>query len=750
MDIVMNTVELRIIIIDDNPHIHQDVIKVLRAPNKSSQEFEDLDAALYGETDVSFADNYLPEFTFDTATQGQEGVKKIKRALKEGRPYALAFVDIRMPPGWDGIETIRRIWKTDPHVQIVICTAFSDYNWEETIEKLGISDNFLILKKPFDTISVRQLACALTQKWLLAKESKQHMETLNTTVKEKTATLQSALSLVRATLESTAEGVLLVDLKRKIIDYNQRFINLFDIPKSLIDYHDENMVQELIADKIIEADAYLANISTLHKKKKETNQQTIHLKRGEILELTSQPHYVGSVITGRVFSFHDITERSFMEEKLEHQATHDDLTDLPNRVLLHDRIQQAIAYSARNKTHFAVLFFDLDRFKLVNDSLGHECGDKLLSAVAKRMSSIIRNEDTLSRLGGDEFVILLPGLQKEEDVLKRMYKIIQSFEEPFDISGSSIILTTSIGISFYPSNGNTVSTLLKNADLAMYQAKELGGNQFKYYTHKLNEKSQKKLQLEISLREALKNNEFFLLYQPQLDITDQAFLSVEALIRWQHPKKGIVLPLSFIPAAEECGLIIPIGEWVIREACKQIKAWHDDGFPYISIAVNVAAGQLKQPNLDTVINDILQEYQISPARLEIEITENVIINHADVIKMLNKLKKLGLKIALDDFGAGNSSLNYLKQIHVDRLKIDRSFIKNISISHSDEVIIAAIIAMSKNMSFKVLAEGVDKQNQIDFLKGKFCDEVQGFFYSQPLKPSAVIDFIKSHQPKTGE
>ena len=733
--------EFRIIIIDDNPNIHQDVIKVLTIPHKTSKEFNELDAAIFGKDQQDDNYEYLPKFLFDTATQGIEGVEKIKRGTESGKPYALAFVDIRMPPGWDGIETIKRIWKIDPNIQIVICTAFSDYNWEETIKKLGMSDNFLILKKPFDNMAIRQIACALTQKWLLTQDARKHTEFLNQTVIEKTQSLQRTLSLLHATLESTTEGILVVDLKGVVIDYNKRFVRLFNIPKALLSAHDSNLVQKFIINTIENPKDLSALINRLRVTIDEDSQLTIRLKNGKIFEVASQPHRLSDVTVGRVWSFKDVTERAFMMQELEYQATHDMLTSLPNRILLHDRINQSISMALRHKNLFATLFFDLDRFKIVNDSLGHEFGDQLLCKVAKRLSKTMRKADTLARLGGDEFVIILPGLAKKEEAIRLANKIILAFQEPFKIAGQDILISSSMGISLFPSNGKTVSTLLKNADLAMYQAKEHGGNQFKFYTMALNRQSKKQLSLDIDLRHALQKKQFFLVYQPQLDIVNQHFLSVEALIRWHHPAKGIMPPLTFIPEAEESGLIIPIGEWVIQEACRQINAWRKVGLPYITVAVNVAASQLKQANFDKVVYGILQKYKIAPNYIEIEITENVIIN-VEVRCMINKLRDLGLKISLDDFGTGNSSLTNLTQIKIDRIKIDRSFVKNIGISHKDEVIIEATISMAKNMGFKVLAEGVDSQNQIDFLKSKLCDEVQGFIYSKPLTATAIVDYVR--------
>lgn len=736
----MNDPDLRIIVIDDNPAIHQDFIKVLSI-KEHSQVFKDLDEQLFGKNSQEHR-NLLPHFQIDTAEQGREGVEKIKVALEEEKPYALAFVDIRMPPGWDGLETIVRMWEIDKDIQVVICTAYSDYSWEKTIQKLGMSDNLLILKKPFDKIAVRQLACALTRKWVLAKESKIHTESLHQIVNERTESLQQSLSLLRATIESSTNGILVVDLLKKVVDYNQQFVKIWDIPQFILEVKDEDLLFKYMLSLLNKSDEFLNQLNRLYDKIDDSTVQLVKFKNQEkIIECHSQPHRINTKTVGRVWSFRDITERAFLERKLEHQATHDSLTDLPNRVLLTDRIQQTIHIAARRHQEFAILFFDLDRFKLINDSLSHKVGDTLLLAVAKRLSELLRGEDTLARLGGDEFVMIIPELKKPENLVNIAQKILRSFSQPFYIAGREILISTSIGISLYPTDGKTISKLLKNADLAMYHAKEEGGNQFKFYTPKLNENICYRLQLESELRRALMNHEFFLLYQPQFDMDERSLVGVEALIRWKHPKKGTIFPFDFIHIAEESGLIVPIGEWVIHEVCKQLQTWKKNKLPLIRISINITTQQLKQANFAKMLGSIIKKYEVDPEHLEIEITENVIITHVEIQHMIQKIKKLGVKIVLDDFGTGNSSINYLKKIHFDRLKIDQTFVQNISRSKSDEVIIEAIIAMARSFNFKVLAEGVENEKQIKFLKEKNCDGVQGFLLSKPVFAEEITKIL---------
>ena len=546
------------------------------------------------------------------------------------------------------------------------------------------------------------------------------------------------------TIDSSKDGILVIDLQNKIIDYNTKLIKILDVPDVVISAKDVSLLRKYILSKTKRSSDYCNNLNIFDTQHTITqNRQVINLKDGRILEYYSQPYELNNVIIGSVWTFRDITEQVYLEKELEYQAMHDALTNLPNRILLYDRITKAINHSKRNKKSFTILFFDLDRFKLINDSLGHNFGDELLCAVAKRLTSSIRKQDTLSRLGGDEFVMLLPGLSEHCDILNFVQKISALFKEPFKIARKHISISTSIGVSVYPVDGAKPGTLLRKADLAMYLAKGQGGGTYSFYTEKLNQESKNKLKIEIELRTALEKNQFFLLYQPQFNISNQDFLSVEALIRWQHPKKGVILPLSFIPIAEESSLIVPIGEWVIQEACRQIRAWHDVNLPYIRVGVNVAAQQLKQANFDEFISNMLKEYEIPPEYLEIEITENVIISHHEILRMIEKLKKIHVKITLDDFGTGNSGLNYLKKIHIDRLKIDKSFINNITKSSCDEVIIEAIIAMASSMNLKIVAEGVENQSQIEFLKNKNCEEVQGYYYSKPITPQELKNYLKT-------
>ena len=498
-----STNNLRIIIIDDNPEIHKDFIKILATDQSSVEVLDDLEKALFAQEDIKPAQLILPHFEIDTVSQGQEGVEYIKKALKEGKPYALAFVDVRMPPGWDGIETIKHIWELDRDMQIVICTAYSDYSWEETIDELGVSDNLLILKKPFDNVSVRQLACALTKKWQLMQESREHTESLEKHIQERTDSLQKSLSLTRATLESSTDGILVVDSADKVIDFNKNFVTLWKISSSIMDLKDNKIIVEYVSEQLQDPKEFLANIQKIKSHPEEKKFDVLKFVDGRVFERYSQPHKVNGKTVGRVWSFRDVTKRVYLEEKLEYQATHDTLTDLPNRALLSDRINQAIAAAKRDHTFVGVLFFDLDRFKLINDSLSHEAGDDLLKSFAKRVKESIREGDTLARIGGDEFVMVLPNLHKEEEAMSIANKVLLLMQSPFLIAKRKVIVTASIGISLYPKDGKNSDELLKNADLAMYRSKESGSNQFQFYTDDLNKQSLEYLEKETELRQAI-------------------------------------------------------------------------------------------------------------------------------------------------------------------------------------------------------------------------------------------------------
>jgi diguanylate cyclase (GGDEF)-like protein len=430
-------------------------------------------------------------------------------------------------------------------------------------------------------------------------------------------------------------------------------------------------------------------------------------------------------------------ERKRYQEQIEHQANYDGLTGLPNRNLLLDRLQQAV-FAQRQVRSIAVVFIDLDHFKFINDSLGHNAGDKLLQQMAERLRSVVRDGDTVSRLGGDEFILILNDQPNEEVMFRAMQRIINKVSEPVNIDGRELVVTCSAGVSLHPQDGPDIETLLKNADAAMYRAKEHGRNNFQFYTAEMNRLVNERLALESSLRRALERNELLLHYQPKLNLESGAIVGVEALVRWQHPEWGLMSPDRFIPLAEETGLIVQIGEWVLRTACAQNRTWQDAGLPPVTVSVNLSARQFRQEGLVNMVSTILSDTGLRADYLEMELTESIVMHNAEAaIAILKGLKELGVQLSVDDFGTGYSSLSYLKNLPIGILKIDRAFVRDISADagRGDGLLAQAIISLGHSLKLKVIAEGVENEAQLKFLKAHRCDEAQGFYFSHPVPPA---------------
>ena len=438
----------------------------------------------------------------------------------------------------------------------------------------------------------------------------------------------------------------------------------------------------------------------------------------------------------------EVAERKRAEKTVKHLAHHDDLTDLPNRTLLKDRLTMALAQARRNKQMLAVMFLDLDRFKVVNDTAGHTEGDELLKIVSGQLKQLVREGDTVARVGGDEFVLLLPTIARVGDVTEVAKRIIDSFRRPSVLAGHEFHITSSIGITIFPTDGDDADTLLTNADMAMYHAKGQGRDNYQFYTPALNTSILERLALENDLRHGLEREEFVVYYQPQVNISTGQIVGVEALLRWQHPDRGLVMPMEFIPVAEETGLIVPLGEWVLRTACAQAKAWQDAGLSPLRMAVNLSARQFQQRDLAEKVRQILQETGLDPHCLQLEITEGVAIQDVDfAIMMLRHLKEMGVQIAIDDFGTGYSSLSYLRRLPIDVVKIDQSFVRDLTTNPKDAEIAATVISMAHNLDLGVVAEGVETEEQLAFLKQRDCDEMQGYLFSRPVSAEALQEIL---------
>ena len=608
----------RLLMIDDNPRIHEDYRKILagRDPDKPSSA----EAALFGEQ----AAHEGPAFDVDSAMQGRDGVERARRARDEGRPYSVAFVDMRMPPGWDGLETIEQLWKIDPEVQVVVCSAYTDYDWLELLSRLGHSDKLIVIKKPFEPIEILQSASALSRKWQNARALKHHIESLEHAVTDRTRGLEAA------------------------------------------------------------------------------------------------------------------------NRQLRHLASHDPLTGLPNRLLLDDRVAQAIAQANRQGHEFALLVVDLDRFKLINDSLGHRAGDDLLREVAQRLKSAVRAVDTTARLGGDEFVILVDGPVMRAEAVAIGRRAIEVMRPSMRLLGIDVHISPSIGIAFYPGDGATVDALLARADAAMYTAKDRGRNNVRCYAEGMTTATQDRVRLESELHEALRSGQFELHYQPKVDTASGRINSAEALIRWRHPQRGLVPPKDFIPVAEECGLLDTIGEWVLFEACRQAKAWQQEGLRPMRVAVNLAPSQFRLANLVEQIRKALEAAQLDAQYLEVELTESAVMSDAEEsILILESISRMGVLVSVDDFGTGYSSMSYLRRFPIDKLKIDRCFVSEMTRRPEDASIVRAIISLAHSLHLKVIAEGVETPEQLALLTELGCDQYQGFYFSSAVLPARFAELVRN-------
>lgn len=686
---------------------------------------------------------------------------------------------------------------------------------------------------------------------------------------EKSGDLEKSLSLLRATLESTADGIMMVNGQGQVVDWNQKFVEMWRIPSHMLESGTESIGFEYILSQVSNPAAVVADVEFLYANPDWQGELPhLHFKDGRIFERFTQPQRIGKEIVGRVYSFRDITEKlmaedelrireraieasilgvaiidisqtnypiiyvnkaferitgytekqtigqelsflhgngiddinhkrimlairelreetvelesfrstgesywcemsispvldSFgrikhyvcifnditqrreMEKQLLKQATHDALTMLPNRVLFIDRVEQAILRAKKEKRLFAFLFLDLDRFKMINDTLGHTLGDKLLQVISQRILGETSDFDTVARIGGDEFVILLQNISNEAEAGVLAKKLLGSIEKPSQIGKHSLRVTGSIGISFYPKDGIDYESLMKSADLSMYYAKDNGRNNYRVFDEEMNRHIINRMQLDTALRDSLELNEFHLAYQPLIDLSSSRTVGLEALLRWDSHILGSVSPVDFIGMAEETGLIVEIGQWALEQACKQLVSWHKKGLTHLSMAVNISGRQFRQTRLKDTVKELLEKTQLHPSFLELELTESLLIEDVEhAVKTMFELKDMGVRLVIDDFGTGYSSLSYLKQFPVDKLKIDRSFITEIVSINSDAAIARAIINLGHSLNLEVLAEGIETELQKDFLFKHGCDFAQGYYFSKPQKANIIGSYLK--------
>lgn len=548
-----------------------------------------------------------------------------------------------------------------------------------------------------------------------------------------------------ATLDAIAEAVITTDRRDRIEFMNPAAEKLLASPLAKVKQKPFSEVCQIIK----QTDSRVLNNRTLARGEQQTKTQVIRNENGDeySVQISSSLMYDEKKRpNGVVYALSDLTEIIDVHRKVAFIASHDTLTGLPNRVLLQDRLEQSIILSNRGNLSFAVLFIDLDGFKRINDAMGHASGDLLLQEVALRLRKVSRKSDTVSRWGGDEFVILLDNLNSTSSATKVASKIIQSLSRPILIKSQEVIVTPSIGISLFPEDGGQAAVLLEKSDTAMYNVKKSGRNHFCFYSQKLESQAKERLVLEAELRRAIELNEFEMHYQPQIDLISNHLIGAEALIRWNHPVKGLVSPDSFIPLAEGTGLIVPLGKWIIKKVCSQLQLWKSQGFPLIKVAINLSAHQFTDKNLVSTITQEIRKHGLSSESIQVEITESMMIQDINrVIKILADLKSAGVSIAVDDFGTGYSSLEYLKKLPIDKLKIDKSFIDNVMHNTDDASIVQAVIALGHNMNMQIIAEGVETEQQVSFLKEHHCDYGQGYFYSRPLNAGKMKELVEKFE-----
>jgi diguanylate cyclase (GGDEF)-like protein/PAS domain S-box-containing protein len=553
-------------------------------------------------------------------------------------------------------------------------------------------------------------------------------------------------ALLEAQAETTIDGILVVDESGHIVLANKQFGLHLGVPDDLLSAQDDHLVLKHLMTKIEAPEPFVERVKYLYGHRDEKSSDEFRLKNGKVFDRYSAPLVdSNSRYRGRIWYFRDITDRKLAEERIQFLAYYDALTGLPNRTLFQDRLTTALAIARRQKEKVALLFLDLDKFKDINDSLGHPVGDLLLQKVAERLKKWGREQDTVARLGGDEFLISLTQVKDIPDVAVAAERLMDTLTAGFIVQGHSLNVSCSIGIGIFPDHGADCGTLIKNADAAMYSAKADGRNNFRFFNKDMNAQAVERLTFENGLRSALAKEQLFLMYQPQLDIATGKITGVEALLRWQHPDFGLVPPDKFIRIAENSGLILPIGEWALQTACRQARKWQDEGLPAVTVAVNVSAVQFRQEGFCGLIRKVLEETGLAARCLELELTESLLLANADVtLSVLRELKSMGLTLAIDDFGTGYSNFTSLRQFAVSKLKIDRSFISDVPMNPDDSAITAAIISMAKSLRLKVIAEGVENEAQMSFLRSHQCDEIQGYYFSKPLTVDKVADKLREN------
>lgn len=759
----------RILIADDNPDIHRDYRKILM-PEGSADGLQCLEAEIFGRAGTE--DPEPEHYEVDSAYQGAEALEMVTAALREGRPYALAFVDMRMPPGWDGLETIERLWEVDHEIQVVICTAYSDHSREDIVARTGRAHRLVILKKPFDTAEVAQLAYAMTAKWRATRQAALKMSELELLVEQRTDEIAEAnrelerryaeLERTKSALEQSEQRYALAaagandglwdwDLTTDLVHYSPRWNAIIGLPEEATDAAPEAWLSRVHPNEVTEVrrliDAHLAGRTPYLE-----SEHRLRMAEGGYLWVLSRGIAIRDV-AGRAVrmagSMSDISQRKETEQELRRGAYFDRLTGLPNRALFRECLEEAIA-DRRDEASFAVLFLDFDNFKVVNDSLGHLAGDELLVTAGSRISRCLKSAcrdaptPTLARLGGDEFVILLRG---GLDPIAAAASIQAAFAEPITVQGTEIHTSASIGITVDDGAYATPDDVLRDADTAMYNAKASGAGRCATFDAEMRDGAVARLSLENELRWAIQRGEIDVAYQPIVDLETGITTGVEALARWTHPQQGPVSPDRFIPIAEETGLIVPLGEHVLRRACEDIKRLRslNSGTRNLRVNVNLSSRQFSQPSLVACVMDMLREHDLPPGALCLEVTESVVMDDVDAASAtIRRLRDIGIEVYMDDFGTGYSSLSCLKLLPLTGLKLDRSFIAHLEDgSVVNPAIIHAVVTLAGHLHLNVVAEGVETPDQLAGVLALECGCAQGYHFGRPAGIETVLELLSS-------
>lgn len=760
----LHTRRIRILAVDDDPQMLDLFHFVFRTKVKKHHEEDSLSfSSIVPEDQESLA----ATFELAIAKSADDAVQMVRSSLNEASPVALAFVEVRLLSGEDGVQIAERIREADPSVNLILLADSEGADTQELAWRVPPPDKLLYILKPVEAAEILHLASAFSAKWNLERQLRRICSELQTRIQDGVAELtelneqlkdkisehartEAALRknehFLEGILDSIQDGITVLDRDMNVVRANQTIQkwhpNEFPLigKKCYTAYHG---LQEPCPDcPAVEA----------------IRKGSLHMKvlSSTTLDGTKNWHevYVFPIMeplgecTGVVEYIRDITDKLQAQEQLVRSAIHDKTTDLPNRALFMDRVEQVLRRARRHPDYmFAVMIVDLDRFKVLNDSLGHTVGDDLLRAIGQRLLGCVRTGDTVARLGGDEFGMLLDGIRHISDATRVAERVQQDISKPFWLGDHEVFTSASIGIALNSAESEQPDDLLRNADTAMFRAKALGKSRHEIFDLQMHQAALKQLQLENDLRRAVERKEWIAYYQPVIDLETGRIVGFESLVRWQHPERGLVSPLEFIPLAEETGLIVGIGGWMLRESCRQLKQWQGrfSTTLLLSVSVNLSGKQLAEPDLQLVVKQALTKSGLEPTSLRLEITESEVMQHAEsVVQKLEALKKLNTPLYVDDFGTGYSSLSYLHQFPIDALKIDRSFVKDLKAGDEKSGIVKTIVLLAKDLGLNVIVEGIENAEQLQVIRNLKCEYAQGFLFSKPLPPDEAEQLLQKN------